>query len=411
MVFPGVGNVSQVIGPFVLLLGMISLFSRRQLTLRRPSLFLSVMALFVLWSSASYFWSIDPSATLNRSLTFAQLFAMTWLIWQLCQTRKEQLAIMQAYVVGALMATSSALSNFAAGNAQGSYNRFSATGFDPNDFATILALGIPMAWFLVVFGRQRFLYWVNLLYVPWAIFVIVLTGSRGGLLVTAIALSIIPLTYINLTLWRKLGFLALLTAGTYLLFSLGGDLQSRLVPSLKRLSTTITELTEGDLDNRTTIWAAGLEVIGQSPHPWAGFGSGTFRYAVEPLLGSGRAPHNAYLSVLVDMGLVGLTLFLSLFVIASLPVLRSPEWPFYLILLFTLLIALIPLGWETKKSTWFVLSLLTAQKAYVLDSAKGSLVRAVGAADTDMSSSRLPASCKAPRKSLRSRLKRSGVAR
>lgn len=376
VVLPGAGTISRLVGVVAVALGVGALFSPRHLSVRRPSLLLVAMGTFVLWSFASYFWSINPDVTLDHSLTFVQLFAMACLVWQLCQTPREQQTLLQAYVLGALVSTSTSVANFAAGNAQESYNRFYATGFDPNNFATTLALGIPMAWFLTSSYRHRFLYWLNLLYIPWAMFVIVLSASRGGFLVTAIALAIIPLTYAKLSLRRKLGFLLLLTAGTYGLFQLSGDLQSRLVPNIERLSSTTTELTKGTLNSRTKIWAAGLEVFTHSPRPWLGTGSGTFDYAVEPLLDRPRASHNAYLSVLVDLGLVGFVLFLSFFVIALLPTLRTPQRVFYLVLGFSLLVALLPLSWETSKLTWLILSLLTTQKAYVMESVKRSLVKA-----------------------------------
>ena len=375
-VFSGAGTISRAVGIVALFVGIISLFLPRRLEVRPPSLFLAVMSLFVFWSLLSYFWSINPGATLGRAQTFAQLLAMVWLIWQLCRTAGAQHVLLQTYILGALVSTSTSLINFIAGNAQESYNRFSATGFDPNNFATALALGIPIAWFLTSVYRHRLLFWLNLLYIPWAIFVIVLSASRGGFLIMAFALSIIPLTYGKLSLWRKLSFLAMLALGTYILLNLGSDLQARLLPNLERLSTTTTELTEGTLNSRTRIWAAGLEAFMHSPNPLIGSGSGTFEYTVEPLLDRARAPHNAYLSVLVDTGFIGLALFLALFVIALIPIFSTSQRTFYIILALALLLALTPLSWDTNKLTWFILALFTTRKAFVLGSVKGSLERA-----------------------------------
>jgi O-antigen ligase len=376
VILPGAGTISRLIGVVALMLGVGALFAPGHLKVRRPSLLLVLMSIFVLWSFASYFWSINPTETLVTSVTFVQLLAMAWLVWQFCQTPREQQALLQAYILGALVSTSTSVANFVAGNAQESYSRFSATGFDPNNFATALALGIPIAWFLVSFSRTRVLYWVNLLYIPWAIFVIVLSASRGGFLVMAVALTVIPLTYGSLSLRRKVGFLLLLTVGVYLLFNLSDDLQRRLTPNLERLSSTTTELTEGTLNSRTKIWAAGLQAFIYSSNPWVGSGSGTFDYAVEPFLDRPRASHNAYLSVLVDLGFVGFVLFLSFFLIAVLPVLGTPQRVFYIVLAVSLSVALLPLGWEANKLTWFILSLVTTQRAYVMESVKRSLTRA-----------------------------------
>ena len=369
----GVGTLSRAIGVAVLMLGVLSLFVAKRIEVRNPSLFLMVMTVFVLWTTASYFWSINPDDTLGGASTFFQLLVMAWLIWQLCQTFEEHFAVLQAYVWGALFSTSTALTNFLGANTQDEYLRYSGTGFDPNDFATTLALGIPMAWLLVSTRRQGILYWLNLLYIPWILFVVVLTSSRGGLLLSLFALGVIPLTYGNLTIWRKVGFLMMLAvAATIPFLDFGAGFYSQLTPNLNRLSTIGEEVSSGDLNHRTRIWRTGLEIF--ATHPWTGVGSGTFEQAAGPYLDRPRAPHNAYLAVLTETGLIGFSLFLALFVVVLLPLTRAstPNRTFYLVLFFTLMLALTPLNWERRKPTYFILSLLTTQNALVLVPSKRS---------------------------------------
>ncbi len=364
--FSGVGTISRLIGFAVLALALASLLTRGGVKLRPPSYFLVVMTLFVFWNTASFFWSISPPETLERVSTYAQLLAMTWLVWQLTRRDEDRLALLQAYVCGALVSTTTALTNFLGGDTQGEFLRFAGSGFDPNDFATTLALGIPMAWYLVS-SRHRWFYWLNLAYVPWVLFINLLTSSRGGLVLSIFALSVIPLTYGALSWKRKLGFTALLLAGAaFPLLGTGVDLYRQLTPNLNRLSTLSNELEEGDLNYRRVIWQAGFELVKR--RPWLGVGSGNFPQAAGPMLDRLRRPHNAYLAVVTETGLVGLVLFLALFVTAARPVLQlsSPHRAFYLVLLLTLLVGLMPLNWETRKPTYFVLSLFTTHRAYIL---------------------------------------------
>src|SRR5207244_3422504 len=82
----------------------------------------------------------------------------------------------------------------------------------------------------------------------------------------------------------------------------------------QRLATIATEMTTATtLHGRTQIWKAGLKALKQ--HPAAGVGSGAYPKAVEPWLGKPKVKgfqyvaHNSFLSVLVETGLIGFTIF------------------------------------------------------------------------------------------------------
>ena len=375
--FAGIGTISRPIGFVVLLLALLSLVTRGGMKFRRPSYFLGVMALFVLWNAASMFWTIGPDETLERIETYAQLLAMVWMIWQLTQRDEDRLALLQAYIIGAIVSTSTALSNFLAGNTQDEWLRFAGSGFDPNDFATTLALGIPMAWYLVSSRRHRWFYWLNMAYVPWVLFINVLTSSRGGLILSIFALGIIPLTYGALSLRRKLGFMVLLLlVSAFSLLEVGPDLYEAVAPNLNRLSTLSNEVSRGDLNYRTVIWQVGFDLVRE--RPWLGVGSGTFPQAAGPRLDRERRPHNAYLAVVAETGLIGLVIFLILFAVAAWPMLQlgPPHRAFNVVLLLTLMLGMMPLNWETRKPTYFVLALFTAQRAYVMQSSDGTAAAA-----------------------------------
>jgi O-antigen ligase len=345
------------------LLGLYAVFSGSKIKLRVPSLFLLGMALFVLWSAVGYFWSINPTTTLTRSITYLQLLTMVWLIWQFCRTDQQRSSLLQAYVYGAYLAIVVVFIAFAAGNTFSLSGRYSFGDRDPNYVATALALGIPMAWHLLASRRSDLLYWLNLLYVPLALFVIGLTGSRGGFVTALLALSIIPLTYGHLTFWRK----------TLMLTLLGGMIYSAfvLVPqaNLERLLTSSDQISDGSMSGRRDIWEAGLEAIRQDQVASIfGVGSGGYSSVIGMSHNRAVAAHNTYLGVLVGNGLIGFLLFISLFVIAAVPLLRlkPPLRTFYAVLWLSLVAGIAPITWEYNKIPWFILAILTTQSAFVL---------------------------------------------
>jgi hypothetical protein len=190
--------------------------------------------------------------------------------------------------------------------------------------------------------RQR-LRWLCRAYLPVGVLAIGLTGSRGGLLTTIVALLIVPLTMDRLTPGR------LVTAVVVLAGAAG--LAVAYVPDkiVERLSTTRAEVQDASFGNRFTLWVAGVHAFER--RPMMGHGTGEFVQAVRPELGSrSNVAHNTYLSVLVEQGIVGLTLFLTMLVAVYRSVLRLPklERRFALLLLATLAIAMLPLTWEDQ---------------------------------------------------------------
>ena len=365
LLLPGIGSLGRVSGLLLLVFALPSLFRGNRLKLRLPSLFIIVMLLFVVWSSLSMFWSLDPGSTLTHAMSRVQLFALAFLVWQLVDRPERADPVMRAYVLGCYVAIGSAIFNLLTGT-EYVYQRYSATGTDPNDFATMLALGIPMAWLLVVRGRQGIWFWPMLLYLPAVLGAILLTSSRGGAIVTLLALLVVPLTMRHLDVPRRLAFWFMVGVG-----GLGAIYAAPLVidtvqGSIQRLSSTASEVASGTLNERADIWDAGFRLL--EDNTMLGVGAGAFEQSVTPYAGLPKIAHNTYISVLVELGPLGLLLFVSALLAAALPLLRlpGPERAILLVLGVTLAVALVPLTWEIRKVTWFVLVLMTTYGTMVV---------------------------------------------
>jgi O-antigen ligase len=209
-----------------------------------------------------------------------------------------------------------------------------------------------VAWYLASsesYGKKDYcLRFVNYCYIPAAFFSILLTGSRGGLIATLPGILFILWSFGRLKLLPKILVFMLLTSSLFALQS--------FVPqsSFDRLSTTGASISAGDLNGRGYIWKEGIEVF--SEHPLSGVGSRGFRHAIE----SGRAPHNTYLSVLVDLGIVGFVLFAIILAIVAYRAIHQPKWEsrFWLTVLMTLATGAMVHNAEGEKIVWLFLTLV-----------------------------------------------------
>jgi O-antigen ligase len=276
---------------------------------------------------------------------------MIWMIWQLARSRSQQVGLMTAYVLGAHVAAMGTIMLYLQ---QGqALRRFAAGGVDPNDLAMTLALGLPMAWYLGLIYRRPLLRLICRAYLPVGIVALGLTGSRGGMLASIVALMVVPLTLTRLSPAKLVGGIAILILSGWLAVTYTPD------TIVQRLATTESEVQGGRMGGRLKLWQAGLKVFVN--RPIFGWGTSSFKPAVTPILGPmSQVAHNSFISVLVEQGLVGLLLYLIMFAAVFREVLRLPplEKRFALVLLAALLVAMLPLTWEDRKSVWFILAML-----------------------------------------------------
>lgn len=364
--FEEFGTMGRLIGVVAFGVGVVNVVLHGRL---RPLAPFHVLTLFfVLWAGLTAFWTLDVDETRERVWTYAQLAFMVWLIWELAPTRDRQLDLLQAYVLGAYVSVMDTLMKFLAGVEQQT-GRFAATGFNPNDLGFTLVLAIPMAWCLALIRPKGILAWVNRLYVVFGMIAVILTASRGSFIPAFAALLIIPWT---LTKLRFRSRIAICVAGAASLV-----LIARFVPqtSWDRLSTASSEIESGSFNERGDIWRSGLEAL--VDHPLQGVGAGAYSVAIEPILGWQRPPHQTFLSVLVGQGIVGLVLWLAMFVAAFLPVLRMPvvEKKLWIVILLTLGIGLQVRTWDYRKPLWLILGVLAAHGVSTRIAARGPLGR------------------------------------
>jgi O-antigen ligase len=361
VVLPGIGTISKLLVFVTAAVGLLAILARGRV--RPPATFHLLAASFAIWVGLSSAWSTDPRESVNRFMILAGLATIPWLVWELVVTQSRRRNLLQAYVLGAYISACYILLNYSAGvSTTGSTGevsqevtgRYSVEGFNPNSLGFLLVLAIPIAWHLGLTHRNPILRWVNRLYMPIGTLATLLTGSRGALVVLAVALLIVPATLGRLSIGLKVAVLTVITASVVA--------AGIFVPPVTwaRLATTADEIESGSLNERRVIWEAGLELFPR--HPIGGVGAGGFPQAVRPFLGYKGMAHNTFLSVLLEEGIVGLTLFVLMFVSIYFHARSAPpeERRFVLILLLVFTIGLLPRNWEFDKPTWLMFALLLA---------------------------------------------------
>ncbi len=359
--FEGMGTLIKLTG-FILtgvwIMAVVSTGKFRQL---RP--FHLVVFIFIFWNFVSLFWSPNTGRTMIRVLTYTQLVVMMLILWDIYTTPSHLKAGLQVFILGYFVTINATISKFLVGdkNEWGYvWERYSAFNVNPNTLALMMAIGIPIAWYLAVSqgdGKRAYvLKIINFAFVPLSLFTIMLTSSRGGLIAVIPAFFYILGSITRLSLFRRLLITAILVGVLYALYP--------LVPqsSLDRLATTETEISEGTLSNRTIIWEEGIKVFFK--HPIIGVGSNAF-YDTVKFQNRNITAHNTYLEVAVEVGLIGFALFVIMIVMTVRHAIHQPKVhaTMWLTVILIWAIGVYGLSWQTTKTTWLIMSLVLVSTA------------------------------------------------
>ncbi len=289
--------------------------------------------------------SVNIDKSLVHLLTYFQLFVFVYVLWDVYTTPASLKAGLQAYVLGAYVSIGSLISNYHVA-VDVPINRLSATGFNPNEVAMILALGMPVAWHLALFEyydpKTYWLRLINYAYIPAAFLAILLTSSRAA------SFSTLPVFLFMLGTLTRVKAVWRVLVSVVLIGSLFALLSVVPQSSLQRLGNY-------DLHGRKTIWRESIVII--SEHPVGGAGSGAYKSAA---VETRKGAHNLALSLLGEIGIVGFTLFCTIIAMAFYHVryLPKPSRGLWLAILLVWLINNTTHNLEDNKQIWLFLGLL-----------------------------------------------------
>ncbi|MBF0471966.1 MAG: O-antigen ligase family protein [Gammaproteobacteria bacterium] len=274
-------------------------------------------SLFLLWSTLTYFWSVDKTTTLiELPILYLGLFA---LIFGSHIAKEGAHRIAKAFIVTTvMMAITSTFLSFSQGD-----NRVSILLSNVNTYAAILVVSITLLSAHLIHFKDRLslFHFFALLSLATGI---ATTQSRAAALVL---LSSLLLLFIasrkQINLQRYIVVIATIGA-VFILFEF---LRTAMPVSNSSWISIVEKMQDtGSLSVRQMIWYSTLDIVQQNP--LFGVGHGTFakvypsvRYGVDGT--AGMHAHNDYLQIMMMSGVIGLLLFLFFVYLSLKPVAKK----------------------------------------------------------------------------------------
>jgi putative inorganic carbon (hco3(-)) transporter len=299
-------SVTKVVGLLlgVAWLGAVALASRagthpRGVVARQPML-AAALALFAVWTVVSGVWATDLGLATDSVTRFALNFALFPIVLAFVVEARHVVALFSVYVAAAVgSAAYGLLTDASAGTPEA--GRLAGAGLNPNELGAVLvvavvfgvALGLVRSWHPL--ARAAAFTGAALATVG-----IFLTLSRGALFGLAVAVAGAAI------------FCAVAWFGVF---------------ASESARERVTNPSSQGGSGRADLWKVGWRMV--EDHPVRGVGAGNFPVrSVDYLLRPGRTeadryivdtpkvPHNIYLAVLAELGIVGFLLFVAIIVSA-----------------------------------------------------------------------------------------------
>jgi O-antigen ligase len=285
----------------------------------------TVVALFVSWVFVSSLWAEDAGVARETFTRFALNFLLFPIIFVAIRRRSHVVCLYAILIGGALFVAAVGLATSGAGGD----GRLAGAGVNPNQLGSLLAVGVVLAGALACYrplsGAARSIAAVA---AGLSAILLTMTQSRGSLLGLAVSALALPFLAGR---GRRLGA-ALLTLIAAVAMS-GWLLLVAPPETLQRLThASVGSSTEGS--GRLDLWRIGMRMF--HDRPWTGIGAGNFQvssvhYLLEPgqivyaafIVDAPKVPHNIYLQVLAELGIIGLGLFLTVVGICLISTLRA----------------------------------------------------------------------------------------
>ena len=354
------GNIARIVSMVLLLAAIPAVLQAGRV--RTPSGMQWLILALYLWFCCSYFWTIDPLATMDKMRAYFQEMMIVWLVWEFVESPDDIRSLMRAYVAGAWVLALLTLWSLASGAAEVDQIRFVAEGQDANDMARYLDMGLPMAALLLTCERGKGAKLFAGGYLPLGVLAVVVTASREGFVAALIALAGCGV----LLFWR---FKRAVVSAIALLPALVVGL-SLVVPhgTFERLATIPEELNRGDLNQRWNIWDAGWQAFVHAPFVGTGAGSFVSAAGLNPV----DTAHNTALSILADGGLLALFVAAAILALTARAVaqMRGP---------LRLALATALAGWfttslvatvEENRSTWLLIGVIAVAGRMAADDSR-----------------------------------------
>lgn len=338
------GSLARNLGVVAGLLWLVKVAGDR--SVRAPNGLHIVMMAMLAWIGMSMNWSANPARTRSTLVTMVMLFILAYMIWDMLDSRRRLMTVIQAFVLGAAVPVYLVIEARVSISDAGA--RLSAASFHPNDLAMVLSLAIPLAGYLAFRGDSSLaMRMFNFLMVPLSIFAALMTGSRSGLLAVSLGTGyVLVLIMRSFSPVRSAALVVILLSPAALLPAVADRLLERLLGTGEALTT--------GLNGRTQIWTDALVIFNE--RPLIGTGAGAF----EDHTVAAQAPHNIFISYGAELGVIGILLLIALLVVLGVKVLQVPSdmRAMWVVVLMAWGANAVFHNIEHRKQTWLIFALI-----------------------------------------------------
>lgn len=302
--------------------------------IRRPPLFHGLFLAFIVWGGISLLWTPDVGRGVTILARIGLAFVAALAIWDLVETQRQFEVALAALIAGASIVGLFVIGDFVVG---GIADRGTmAFGFNAAVISRRMVLCVPLAAYLIARSDRRGLTALAVAFLTIAFVAMLAAVVRQGLVAFAIGSGTF-VTLEGLRRWQSRGSAQaglniprklVATGGVAVAAIVGlGVAVFQMLPDYRTM-----HLTDISLSGRTDIWAAGWSAF-EGANPLLGLGIAAYNTAV----GTASSiefeaavlwPHSALVGILVELGVIGLVLFLATAVVGfSAAGVEGRDWP------------------------------------------------------------------------------------
>lgn len=271
------------------------------------SLFLSWI-LYIGYAIATMFWAVNRDAAITNSMSLILLGFIVIVFFSTKLSKEEENVVDICWIVAGLICI--ILYVFGDRTAVGEYGSRTSmiimgTATDPNEFASVFI--VPLSLLLLNILNKKGPWTLQIVIMVAALYCVLMSGSRGALIATAIAMLI---TLIHSGKVNIKTLLIIVVAGSFVLF-ISFQYILPLIPDDVLTRMSLEALLKDGGSGRGDLWTDAIRKI------WDGsifrmlFGYGQYGLTVGTK-GVSQTMHNQFIQQLSNYGIIGLLLYMIL---------------------------------------------------------------------------------------------------
>lgn len=308
------------------------------------------------------FWSIDKSMSLGGMITLLSLYLL-FLVGTVRSFNSKEIKTIKIFmVISSLIIPFLLTVNKSISYSRETLSSSSGTA-DQNGLAVNLSFCVIIVFSIFLNCKKIIGKLLSVIMLGIIIYGMIATGSRGAVLGLLIALmyyvlKTVPNAIKSKGFWISLIFLGI---GIYILFKyLGNNLNSAVSDRF-----SIDSISQDKGSGRLEIWKNFISILGQNfIRLFFGYGYDSSKAIYNEYFGMSKAPHNVFLQILIESGIIGLILFIIVLISLCRTVIKAKCYE-EVAMLFIVVISFFTLGFFNNKGAWniFLLAVLSAKTA------------------------------------------------